>query len=122
MVLKAVEEERFPLILGGDHSVAIGTVAAWRMHRKRGERIGVVWIDAHADMNTPESSPSGNVHGMPLACCIGDGPRDLTHIFDYAPKVDPKNVVLVGIRDVDAMERRTSSRLRGDSLHDARYR
>jgi arginase len=107
MVLKAVEEERFPLILGGDHSVAIGTVAGVaHAYKKRGERIGVVWIDAHADMNTPESSPSGNVHGMPLACCIGDGPRDLTHIFDYAPKVDPKNVVLVGIRDVDAMERK----------------
>jgi arginase len=107
MVSKAVEEERFPLILGGDHSVAIGTVAGVsHAFRKRGERIGLVWIDAHADMNTPESSPSGNVHGMPLACCIGDGPRELTHIFDYAPKVDVNNVVLVGIRDVDALERK----------------
>lgn len=107
MVSKAVEEERFPLILGGDHSVAIGTVAGVsHAYRKRGERIGLVWIDAHADMNTPESSPSGNVHGMPLACCIGDGPRELTHIFDYAPKVDANNVVLVGIRDVDALERK----------------
>lgn len=105
MVSKAVEDERFPIVLGGDHSVAAGSVAGVaHAYKKRGETIGVVWIDAHADMNTPESSPSGNVHGMPLACCIGDGPRELTHIFDYAPKVDAKNVVLVGIRDVDTLE------------------
>jgi len=105
IVSEAIENERFPLILGGDHSVAIGTIAGVsHAYRKQGERIGVVWIDAHADMNTPESSPSGNVHGMPLACCIGEGPRELTHIFGYAPKIDPKNVVLVGIRDVDLME------------------
>jgi arginase len=107
MVREAIENQRFPLILGGDHSVAIGTVAGVsHAYRTRGERIGLVWIDAHADMNTPESSPSGNVHGMPLACCIGEGPRELTHIFGYAPKIDPRNVVLVGIRDVDAMERK----------------
>ena len=80
---------KFPLVLGGDHSVAVGTVAGVRdAFRKRGEKIGLIWIDAHADMNTPESSPSGNVHGMPLACCMGRGPRELTHIFDYAPKVE----------------------------------
>ena len=82
----------------------------------------MVWIDAHADMNTPESSPSGNVHGMPLACCIGDGPRELTHIFDYAPKVDAKNVVLVGIRDVDTVEAAARQRLGRDGVHDARHR
>ena len=97
---------KFPLVLGGDHSVAIGTIAGVSQHfRGNGGRIGLIWIDAHADMNTPETSPSGNVHGMPLACAIGLGPRDLTHIFGYAPKVDPCNVALVGIRDVDQLEK-----------------
>ncbi len=62
-------------------------------------------MDAHADMNTPATSPSGNVHGMPLACCVGDGPGELIDMFGFAPKVDPKNVALVGIRDVDLLER-----------------
>ena len=79
-----------PLVLGGDHSVAIGTVAGIaRSFHQRNEKIGLIWIDAHADMNTPETSPSGNVHGMPLACCIGRGPTELTHLFDFAPKVEP---------------------------------
>src|SRR5947209_1332516 len=79
-----------PLVLGGDHSVAIGTVSGVSAHlRRKGGKLGLIWIDAHADMNTPETSPSGNVHGMPLACCVGIGPRELTHIFDYAPKVEP---------------------------------
>ena len=107
VVRDAVEQKRFPLILGGDHSLAAGTIAGVSSaYRERGEKIGVIWIDAHADMNTPQSSPSGNVHGMPLACCIGYGPPELTHILDYAPKVDAKNVVLIGIRDVDEHERR----------------
>jgi arginase len=93
-------------VLGGDHSVAIGTIAGVsRFHRMRGERIGLVWVDAHADMNTPETSPSGNVHGMPLACIIGMGPQELTHLFGYAPKVEPRNVALVGLRDVDQLEK-----------------
>jgi arginase len=97
---------KFPLVLGGDHSVAIGTIAGVSHHyRGQGGRIGLIWIDAHADMNTPETSPSGNVHGMPLACSIGLGPHDLTHMFGYAPKVDPRNVALVGIRDVDQLEK-----------------
>ena len=106
MVQAAVAAGKFPLVLGGDHSVAIGTVSGVaQAFRERGEKIGLIWIDAHADMNTPESSPSGNVHGMPLACCMGRGPRELTHIFDYGPKVEGRNVVLVGIRDVDIRER-----------------
>lgn len=96
----------FPLILGGDHSVAVGTVSGVsHALRQKGEKIGLIWIDAHADMNTPDSSPSGNVHGMPLACCLGQGPEELTGIFGYAPKVDGRNVVLIGIRDVDRRER-----------------
>ena len=96
----------FPLVLGGDHSIAVGTVAGLAHHfRKRHEKLGIVWIDAHADMNTPETSPSGNIHGMPLACCAGIGPRELTEIFGFAPKVDPKNIAIVGLRDVDQTER-----------------
>jgi arginase len=97
---------KFPLVLGGDHSVAAGTVAGVSAaYKKRGEKIGLIWVDAHTDMNTPKTSPSGNVHGMPLACCLGHGPRKLTHILDFAPKVEARNVVLIGIRDVDRKER-----------------
>jgi arginase len=105
MVYCAAAEDRLPLVLGGDHSIAVGTVSGLsRYYRERGEKIGLIWIDAHADMNTPETSPSGNIHGMPLACCVGVGPREMTHIYDYAPKVDPHNVVLAGVRDVDRKE------------------
>ncbi len=106
MVDTAAGSGRVPLVLGGDHSVAIGTISgmARRLRRAR-KRLGLLWIDAHADMNTPETSPSGNVHGMPLACVIGLGPRRLTHIFGFSPKVDPGNVALVGVRDVDALEK-----------------
>jgi arginase len=106
MVDRALGEGKFPLILGGDHSIAVGTVSGASRHfHRRGEKLGLIWIDAHTDMNTPESSPSGNVHGMPLACCIGQGPEELTGIFGYSPKVDPANVALVGIRSVDGQER-----------------
>jgi arginase len=104
-VERALHEGAFPLVLGGDHSVAVGTVAGVSRHfRRRKEAIGLIWLDAHADMNTPETSPSGNVHGMPLACCIGHGPPELSQIFGYAPKVRPRNVALVGVRDVDQLE------------------
>jgi arginase len=107
-VEQVVGQGNMPLVMGGDHSVAVGTVAGVsKASRDRSENIGVIWIDAHADMNTPESSPSGNVHGMPLACCLGRGPRELTHIFDFAPKVEGRNVVLIGLRDVDVRERGT---------------
>jgi arginase len=106
MVEKAAEEGRVPLVLGGDHSVAIGTVTGISRHfRLRQRKIGLIWIDAHADMNTPESSPSGNVHGMPLACIIGLGPPELVCLGGYAPKVDPSNVAIVGLRSVDEIER-----------------
>jgi arginase len=105
-VERAMRQGRFPIVLGGDHSVAVGTVNGAAAHyRRRGQRIGVIWIDAHTDMNTPETSPSGNVHGMPLACLVGAGPRELTHLYGAAPVLDPHNVALVGIRDVDLDER-----------------
>jgi arginase len=106
MVDRALGDGKFPLVLGGDHSIAVGTVSGASQHfRRSGERLGLIWIDAHTDMNTPDSSPSGNVHGMPLACCIGQGPEELTGIFGYSPKVDPANVAVVGIRSVDGKER-----------------
>jgi arginase len=106
MVAEALQQEKFPLVLGGDHSIAVGTVSGVSKHfRERKGKLGMIWIDAHTDMNTPGTSPSGNVHGMPLACCIGEGPDELTRIFGYAPKVDPANVALVGIRSVDDQER-----------------
>ncbi|MCS6954099.1 MAG: arginase [Bryobacterales bacterium] len=106
LVEKAAGQGKVPLVLGGDHSVAVGTVSGMSRHLRRQKKtLGLIWIDAHADMNTPETTPSGNVHGMPLACCVGIGPRALTHLYNYAPKVDPKNVALVGVREVDQLER-----------------
>lgn len=106
MVENALAQERAPLVLGGDHSVAIGTVAGVsNRFRKQDRRIGLIWVDAHADMNTPETSPSGNIHGMPLACCVGMGPPELTQLLGFSPKVDPRQVAIVGLRDVDLLER-----------------
>jgi len=97
-----------PIVLGGDHSIAVGTVAGVsNFYRRKKKKIGLIWIDAHADINTPETTPSGNIHGMPMACCIGLGPPELSNIFGYAPKVAPANVVLVGARDLDAGEKIT---------------
>ena len=105
-VHSTVKAGKFPLVLGGDHSVAVGSVAGVaHAYREKREQIGLIWIDAHADMNTPDSSPSGNIHGMPLACCAGVGPPELVQIFDWAPKVHGRNIVLLGLRDVDARER-----------------
>ena len=106
LVEEVLQSGKFPLVLGGDHSIAVGTVAGVANHfRRTNEKAGLIWIDAHTDMNTPASSPSGNVHGMPLACCIGDGPPELTNIFGFAPKIDPGRVALIGIRSVDGAER-----------------
>src|SRR6266446_7407187 len=105
-VLKTLEAGKFPLVLGGDHSVAAGTVAGVaEFYRKQQQRIGLIWIDAHADINTPETSPSGNVHGMPLAAILGLGPAELANIFNFFPKVQRENCVLIGVRDVDAREK-----------------
>jgi arginase len=99
---------KMPLVLGGDHSIAVGTVAGVsRFFRESNRKVGLLWIDAHADMNTPQSSPSGNVHGMPLACCAGIGPSELARMFGYSPKVEPANIALLGIRDVDPLEAET---------------
>src|SRR5438477_2113776 len=106
LVFKTLEAGKVPLVLGGDHSVGAGTVAGVaEFYRGQNQKIGLIWIDAHTDINTPESSPSGNVHGMPLAATMGLGPADLTNIFNFSPKVAPDNCVLVGVRDIDAIEK-----------------
>ncbi|MGA3345493.1 MAG: arginase [Terracidiphilus sp.] len=105
-VVKTLEDGMTPLLLGGDHSLAAGSVSGVaHFYRRQSQRIGVLWIDAHSDINTPESSPSGNVHGMPLAALLGLGPEPLANIFGYAPKIAPENTVLIGLRDIDAGER-----------------
>ncbi len=106
MVVKTLELGKFPLVLGGDHSVAAGTMAGVaEFYRRQNQKVGLIWIDAHSDINTPETSPSGNVHGMPLAALLGLGPTDLGNIYNFSPKVSRENCVLVGVRDVDARER-----------------
>jgi arginase len=107
MISKTLDEDQIPLVLGGDHSIAAGTVAGVASHfKKKSKSIGVIWLDAHGDMNTPDSSPSGNVHGMPLASIMGYGPPELTELAGAKPMVEPRNVALVGIRDLDAKERK----------------
>jgi len=107
IVGKTLDEDFEPLVLGGDHSIAVGTTAGVAAHfHKKSRRIGVIWLDAHGDMNTPDSSPSGNVHGMPLASIMGYGPPELTDLAGITPMVEPRSVALVGIRDLDSKERR----------------
>jgi len=107
MVRKTLDEDLVPLVLGGDHSIATGTTAGAASHfQKASKRIGMIWLDAHGDMNTPESSPSGNVHGMPLASIMGYGPPELTELAGIKPMVESRNVVLVGVRELDSKERR----------------
>jgi arginase len=106
LVLRTLEAGKVPLVLGGDHSVAAGTVAGVaEFYRRQDQKIGLIWIDAHSDINTPESSPSGNVHGMPLAAIMGIGPPELATIFGFSPKVTAENCVLVGVRDIDGIEK-----------------
>jgi arginase len=106
-VEKTMAEGAIPFVLGGDHSIAVGTTAGVAAHfNKASKRVGLIWLDAHGDMNTPESSPSGNVHGMPLASIMGYGPPELIELAGIKPMVEPRNVVLVGVRDLDAKERR----------------
>jgi arginase len=105
-VIATLEEGGIPLVLGGDHSLAAGSISGVsEFYRRRDQKIGVIWIDAHSDINTPESSPSGNVHGMPLAALLGLGPEPLGNLFGYSPKMAPENTVLIGVRDIDAAER-----------------
>jgi len=106
-VKRHLEDGAFPLVLGGDHSIAMGTFAGTSAYfRDRNETAGLLWFDAHGDMNVPGGSPSGNIHGMPLAHLLGKGDADLRNILGFHPKVNPENVALIGIRDIDANERK----------------
>ncbi len=98
-----VEGGSFPLVLGGDHSIAIGTISGVSKHFKN---LGVIWFDAHGDLNTAETSPSGNIHGMPLAISLGIGHLDLVTIHGYAPKVKPEHVIIIGARSLDDGEKK----------------
>lgn len=100
-VSEIVANKRFPLVLGGDHSIAIGTLAGIARHYNR---LGVIWFDAHADINTAETTPSGNIHGMPLAASMGLGHPELVRIGGYVQKVNAENIVMIGIRDIDPGE------------------
>ena len=99
---EVLTQGQFPLVLGGDHSIAIGTLAGLA---DRYENLGVIWYDAHADLNTEETSPTGNIHGMPLAVSFGLGHDDLVNIRSFAPKIKPENVIIIGARSVDPGER-----------------
>jgi arginase len=99
--LLGLADDVFPVVLGGDHSIAMGSITGC----SRRERTGVVWVDAHGDFNTPETSPSGNIHGMPLAALCGYGDERLIEIAWAGRKVHPEDVVLIGVRDLDGMER-----------------
>jgi len=106
-VKSILEANEFPLIIGGDHSIAMGTVSGVSsFYHDQNKKIGLIWFDAHGDMNTPGTSPSGNIHGMPLSHLLGQGDEDLKNIAGFHPKVDAKNVALIGVRDLDAGERR----------------
>ena len=112
MVQAVLDVGDFPLIMGGDHSMSIGTLAGVGLHcQEQGKKLGVVWVDAHPDMNTPESSPSGNIHGMPLAVSMGIGAPELTSLGGDFVKVEPENVIIVGARDIDTGEAELIKRL-----------
>ncbi len=105
-VESVLDDGKFPVVVGGDHSMAMGTVTGVASHfRKKQEKIGLIWIDAHADFNTVNTSPTGNVHGMPLSALMGYGAQELVNIGGFSPKVPPENTVLIGIRSVDDGER-----------------
>jgi arginase len=111
MVEKSLEESMLPVVLGGDHSIAAGTLSGVAAHfKKKDKKIGLIWLDAHGDINTPESSPSGNVHGMPLAAAMGYGATELVELQGFKPKVEPQNISLVGIRDLDSQEKKLAKK------------
>lgn len=105
VVRGTLENGAMPILIGGDHSIAIGSFSGVASHfRGRGEDVGLIWFDAHADINTPETTPSGNIHGMPLAVLLGHGSRELVEIEGFAPKLNPKCFAHIGARDIDAGE------------------
>lgn len=101
-----LDEGKLPFVVGGDHSIACGTVAGISSHyHRKGEKVGLIWFDAHGDMNTPQTTESGNIHGMPLASCLGHGPEALVKLGERFPMIDVANSALVGVRSLDDRER-----------------
>jgi arginase len=114
-------QDRLPVLLGGDHCLAIGSISAVAAHcRKHGRKLRVLWLDAHADFNTSEITPSGNIHGMPMACVCGLGPAALTGLSGRSPAVDASNIRQIGIRSVDAGEKKLVHDI-GLEILDMRY-
>ena len=113
--VEAFEAGALPVVLGGDHSLGAGSVAAASMHaRGLGQPLGLLWVDAHGDMNTPSSSTSGNVHGMPLAALLGWEPAELSQLGGFAPKILPQHTVIIGVRNLDDREKGI---VRGSGVH-----
>lgn len=118
---RELQRGRMPIVLGGDHCLGMGSVTAVsRWCREQGKDLRVLWLDAHSDFNTSEVTPSGNVHGMPVACLCGLGPRVLTHLGGEAPALRPEQVRQIGIRSVDPEEKRLIKQHRID-VYDMRY-
>jgi arginase len=113
--LASLDAGALPLVLGGDHSLGAGSVAASAAHTRRtGASLGLIWVDAHGDMNSPASSGSGNVHGMPLSALLGPEPAELSGIGGFSPTIDPGRVVLIGVRNLDEQEKQ---RVRDSRIH-----
>lgn len=116
-----LQEGRLPIMLGGDHCLAIGSISAVARHcREAGKKLRVLWLDAHADFNTSQITPSGNIHGMPVACLCGHGPDVLTHIGGHVPAITPDVIRQIGIRSVDEGEKRFVHEV-GIDIYDMRY-
>jgi arginase len=120
-VLAELREGRMPILLGGDHCLGLGSITAVARHcRETGKKLRVLWLDAHADFNTSQVTPSGNVHGMPVACLCGLGPRELTHLSGESPAMQPGEIRQIGIRSVDEGEKRLVKE-HGLDVYDMRY-
>ena len=116
-----LDEGRLPILMGGDHSLAIGSISAVAAHcRAAGKRLLIIWVDAHADINTSEMTPSGNIHGMPVACLLGHGPDELTGLSDQVPAIDRQQIHQVGLRSVDVGEKVFLHEL-GMAVYDMRF-
>ncbi len=120
-VLAQLRDARLPIVMGGDHSLAIGSISAVARHcRERGKKLRVLWFDAHADFNTATLTPSGNIHGMPVACLCGHGPQELVQIGGHVPALHPREIRQIGIRSVDEGEKRLVHDI-GIEVFDMRY-
>ena len=120
-VQRELDEERLPVLLGGDHCLAVGSITAIAGHcRRTGKKLRILWLDAHADFNTSSITPSGNIHGMPVACLCGNGPRELTEIGGSVPAIAPSMISQIGIRSVDAGEKKLVHDT-GLDIYDMRY-